>query len=156
MNNHDNKNFKEHLSKAGREAKEALHIASKKASEHVKEVKLKDVELTFRRHSMKIITTIILIVALLPTSIMQNWNVFSLIAASCASLFFSTQCHQFIKTLTKKVLEQETAIRYVVGVLGLLLAIFVQPIIFIVLGIYAGKGIARTTSLIIEDLRSRD
>ena len=68
-----------------------------------------------------------------------SWNIFCAMAGGILGVIFPNMVESFLKTVFKFVFGQDKTIQIVLGVVGLILAIFVPFVVFLVVGLIGGR-----------------
>lgn len=159
---------KEGAKKASEIAKEGAKIASEgysKAKNVVEEAIRKDDGKTVRelkefskQNTFELIFSLIFVLAFIFSFfyLPQWWNLFAAVVGAIVGVVFDDQVKYKTRDLTCFFFKQEKNIRWVLaGVCGVL-AIFLPPLVFLVLGLHGGKSMHYQAKIVANDMQFKD
>ena len=83
------------------------------------------------------------------------WSIVAAVVGAIIGVLLEEKMTQFSKMIFSFVFKQEPTVQIVLGVVGLILAIFIPPLYFLLLGIHGGKDMQHWAVEIYNQIRSR-
>lgn len=109
-------------------------------------VSVKELEGYARRHRFEIFFCVLFVLASLFTLIFwgPTLSIFLISIGAIIAIFMPNKIDQFANKMASTVLSKEKSTVLIVGILALIVAIFLAPIIFLWVGLHAGRTIIHT------------
>ncbi len=107
-------------------------------------VSVKEIEAFARKHSLEVFFGLLFVLAAIFGAIGHFhavWSVLLGAAGVILSIAFPTKVESLLKKMFGFVFKQEKTIQIVLGVVSLIFAIFLSPLIFFLVGCFGGRAI---------------
>jgi hypothetical protein len=108
-----------------------------------KGVSVKEIEEFTKKHRYEVYFCLLFLVACIfgitGGYVRPAWNIFFAMAGGILGVIFPSKTESLVKMVFHFIFKQEKTIQIVLGVVGLILAIFVPFVIFFVLGLIGGR-----------------
>lgn len=110
-------------------------------------VSVRELEGYAKKHRFEIFFCILFVFASLFTLVFwgPTLSIFLAGIGSIISIFFPRTIDQYAQKFAFKIFSKEATTQLIIGIIALIIAIFLAPIIFLVIGLYAGKGLITLT-----------
>ncbi len=107
-------------------------------------VSVKEIENFARKHRFEVFACLAFVLAcIFGTAIYHSlWMVGGATAGAIVGVLLSTQIAALVKRAMTFVFKQETTTQLVLGIVLLIVAIFLSPLIFFAIGVHGGKNIS--------------
>jgi len=116
-------------------------------SEEVKKkregVSVKELEGYAKKHRFEIFFCLLFVFASCFSLVFWGRGIFSVFFAGVGGIFgvfFPTKVDHFLHKMYAGLLKQEGTMQIIIAIVALIVAIFIAPIIFLLVGLHAGKG----------------
>lgn len=108
-------------------------------------VSVKEIEGYAKRHRFEIFFCILFVLASLFTLVFwgPTLSIFLAGIGAIVGVFLPGKIDQLARNMASKVLQKEKATQLIVGIVGLIVAIFLAPLVFLWLGLHGGHSIIR-------------
>ena len=106
-------------------------------------VSVKEIEAFAKKHRFEVFFCLAFILACFFTFVLwgPGWSVVAAAIGGVIGVLLSAKLTPFSKTIFTFVFKQEPTIQLVLGIVGLILAIFIPPLYFLLLGLHGGKDL---------------
>lgn len=106
-------------------------------------VSVKEIEEFTKKHRFEVLFCLAFILACLFTFVMwgPGWSVVGATIGAVIGILAENQVSQFSKSVFKFLFKQEKMTQLVLGIVFLVLAIFLPPVYFLLLGLHGGKDL---------------
>ena len=104
-------------------------------------VSVKEIEQFTKKHRFEVFFTLAFVLACFFTFVMwgPGWSVVATAVGAILGTWFYTKVAHFSKMAMQFIFKHETATQIVLGIVLLILAIFIPPLIFLLVGLHGGK-----------------
>ena len=111
-------------------------------------VSVKEIEAFVKNHRLEVFFCLAFILACFFTFVLwgPGWSIVAAAAGAIIGILLSGKVANLSKTIFSFVFKQEMTIQLVLGIVGLILAIFIPPLYFLLLGLHGGKEIVQGTA----------
>jgi membrane associated rhomboid family serine protease len=106
-------------------------------------VSVKEIETFARRHRFEVFFSLLFVVSCLFSFLMWGtaWAVVAGAVGAILGVLLSGKVLHFSKVILQFIFKQEKTTQIVLGIVALILAIVIPPLIFLILGLHGGKDI---------------
>jgi hypothetical protein len=104
-------------------------------------VSVKEIEAFAKKHRFEVFFCLAFILACLFTFVLwgPGWSVIAATIGAIIGILFVGKITHLSKMIFSFTFKQEPTIQLVIGIVGLILAIFLPPLFFLLLGLHGGK-----------------
>lgn len=104
-------------------------------------VSVKEIEAFAKKYRFEVFFCLAFVLACFFTFVLwgPGWSVIAATIGVIIGVLFAEKMTRFSKTVFSFVFKQESTIQLVLGIVGLILAIFLPPLFFLLLGLHGGK-----------------
>ncbi len=108
-------------------------------------VSVKEIEAFVKNHRLEVFFCLAFILACFFTFVLwgPGWSIVAGGVGAILGVLLPVKVGNLSKMTFSFVFKQEMTIQLVLGIVGLILAIFIPPLYFLILGLYGGKDLAR-------------
>lgn len=106
---------------------------------------IKEIEHYSRKHQFEIVFCLAFVLAFLFSSVLYSmgWSLLGAAVGGIIGVLFRDKVANFSRVVFQFVLKQEKTTQLILGVVLLIVAIFLSPLIFLFLGAHGGKAIRK-------------
>ena len=111
-------------------------------------VSVKEIEAFVKNHRLEVFFCLAFILACFFTFVLwgPGWSIIAAAVGAIIGILLSGKVANFSKMIFSFVFKQEMTIQLVLGIVGLILAIFIPPLYFLLLGLHGGKDMVQGTT----------
>lgn len=108
-------------------------------------VSVKEIESFAKKHRFEVIFCLIFVLACFFSFVMWGpwWTIIAATAGAILGVFFPSKVAGVSTKILQFVFKQEQTTQLVLAIVCLILAIFIPPLIFIILGLHGGKDLLK-------------
>jgi hypothetical protein len=120
-------------------------------------VSVKEIEAFAKKHRFEVFFCLAFILACFFTFILwgPGWSIIAAAVGAIIGILLAEKVTHFSKMIFSFVFKQEQTIQLVLGIVGLILAIFIPPLYFLLLGLHGGKDMQHWATEIYNQTKSR-
>ncbi|MGH7889676.1 MAG: hypothetical protein ACRENF_03915 [Thermodesulfobacteriota bacterium] len=107
-----------------------------------KGVSVKEIEEFTKKHRYEVFFCLLFLLALIFGNVgyfKTGWNILSVMGGGILGVIFPIKTESMLKTVFNFAFKQEKTIQIVLGVVGIILAIFIPFVVFLCLGLVGGR-----------------
>lgn len=106
-------------------------------------ISVKELEGYAKKHRFEIFFCILFVFASLFTLVFwgPTFSIFCVGIGTIFSIFLPLTVEQFARKMTMMVFTKEATTQLIIGILAIIVAIFIAPVIFLFIGLFAGKSL---------------
>ncbi len=106
-------------------------------------VSVKEIESFTKKHRFEVFFCLIFILACFFSFVMWGpwWTIIAATTGGVLGVLMPEKIDRLCRKIFQFVFKQEQTIQLVLGITGLILAIFIPPLIFVLLGLHGGKDL---------------
>ncbi|MES2122522.1 MAG: hypothetical protein V4492_07070 [Chlamydiota bacterium] len=104
-------------------------------------VSVKEIEEFAKKHRFEVFFCLAFLFACFFTFVMwgPGWSIIAAAAGAILGVLLSGKIEHLAKTIFQFIFKQEKTTQLVLGIVALIIAIFIPPLIFLMLGLHGGK-----------------
>jgi uncharacterized protein YacL len=108
-------------------------------------VSVKEIEAFAKKHRFEVFFCLAFILACFFTFILWGpvWSIIAAAVGAIIGILLSEKIQNFSKMIFSFIFKQERTVQLVLGIVGLIVAIFIPPLYFLLLGLHGGKDMQR-------------
>ncbi len=120
-------------------------------------VSVKEIEAFAKKHRFEVFFCLVFILACFFTFVLwgPGWSIIAAAIGAIIGVLLAGKIMQFSKMVFSFVFKQEHTIQLVLGIVGLILAIFIPPLYFLLLGLHGGKDMQHWATEVYNQTKSR-
>lgn len=111
-------------------------------------VSVKEIESFAKKHRFEVFFCLIFVLACFFSFVMWGpwWTIIAATAGGVIGVLMPDKIDSMCQKILQFVFKQEQTTQLVLGIVGLILAIFIPPLIFFILGLHGGKDMHKMAS----------
>lgn len=120
-------------------------------------VSVKEIEAFAKKHRFEVFFCLAFVLACFFTFVLwgPGWSIVAASIGAIIGVLLAGKLANFSKTIFSFVFKQEPTVQLVLGIVGLILAIFIPPLYFLLLGLHGGKDMQQWATELYNQNKSK-